>query len=105
MIDMHRVNSLVGTEEYLAPETLLDKEVGYECDYWSLGVILYKLIYGFTPFKGQDDKGTFRNIQASDTVQFPEQAQHDALAQSLISSLLVKDPTLRLGFEDISEIK
>jgi len=37
-----RMNSLVGTEEYLAPETLSDMgELSYTCDYWSLGVILY----------------------------------------------------------------
>ena len=37
-----RMNSLVGTEEYLAPETLTDiGELSYTCDYWSLGVILY----------------------------------------------------------------
>ena len=39
-------------------------------------------------------------------MQFPDQEEHDDVqAQSLISSLLVKDPTLRLGFEDIAEIK
>mmetsp|Transcript_14915 Transcript_14915/g.18747 ORF Transcript_14915/g.18747 Transcript_14915/m.18747 type:complete len:230 (+) Transcript_14915:1581-2270(+) len=37
-----RMNSLVGTEEYLAPETLSDMgELSYSCDYWSLGIILY----------------------------------------------------------------
>ena len=42
-----RMNSLVGTEEYLAPETLSDMgELSYSCDYWSLGVILYQLLFG-----------------------------------------------------------
>lgn len=37
-----RMNSMVGTEEYLAPETINDRgELSYTCDYWSLGVILY----------------------------------------------------------------
>jgi len=37
-----RMNSLVGTEEYLAPETLNDVgKLSYSCDYWSLGIILY----------------------------------------------------------------
>ena len=42
-----RMNSLVGTEEYLAPETLSDMgELSYSCDYWSLGVIFYQLLFG-----------------------------------------------------------
>ena len=36
-----RINSLVGTEEYLAPETLSDTDLSYASDYWSLGIILY----------------------------------------------------------------
>lgn len=41
-VDASRMNSLVGTEEYLAPETLSDMgELSYTCDYWSLGIILY----------------------------------------------------------------
>ena len=38
--------SLVGTEEYLAPETLSDSDLNYTSDYWSLGVILYQLLCG-----------------------------------------------------------
>ena len=59
---LNRVNSLVGTEEYLAPETLTDQLPNYACDYWSLGIILYQMIYGVTPFKGKNDAETFKNI-------------------------------------------
>ena len=38
---MQRVNSLVGTEGYIAPEIIKDSIVGYQADYWSLGIILY----------------------------------------------------------------
>ena len=36
-----RINSFVGTEEYVSPEVITDKASGYEADLWSLGVILY----------------------------------------------------------------
>ena len=36
-----RLNSFVGTEDYVTPEILQDKEINYACDLWSLGVILF----------------------------------------------------------------
>jgi len=44
--DLQRVFSLVGTEAYIAPETLEDRNVSYPQDLWSLGIILYQLLTG-----------------------------------------------------------
>lgn len=99
-----RMNSLVGTEEYLAPETLNDLELSYSNDYWSLGIILYQLLCGTTPFKGQSDYVTFKNIKNCHDITFTKPSI-DAKAKDLIQQLLIKDPTMRLGFNDIEEIK
>ena len=96
--------SLVGTEEYLAPETLSDTDLSYACDYWSLGVILYQLLCGSTPFKGRSDLETYHNIQKSQDITFTK-PNIDAEAQDLIKQLLTKDPTQRIGFNGIEEIK
>ena len=99
------MNSLVGTEEYLAPETLSDMgELSYSCDYWSLGIILYQLLCGATPFKGRSDLETYHNIQKCHEISFQKKTI-DPHARDLIFKLLIKEPTLRLGFSSIEEIK
>ena len=96
--------SLVGTEEYLAPETLSDSDLNYTSDYWSLGVILYQLLCGCTPFKGRSDLETYNNIQKSTEITF-KKSNIDPQAKDLIRQLLTKEPTLRIGIDSIQEIK
>ena len=45
-------NSNIGTTIYMAPEILEGKEYNYKCDLWSIGIIIYKLYYGKSPFLG-----------------------------------------------------
>lgn len=82
----------VGTEEYLAPETIENRPVTCALDLWSFGVIIYQMFTGSTPFSGVD---TFRNnIQdriCSAEYTIPESVPE--VARDLISKLLVKDPS------------
>lgn len=57
-----RTNSFVGTEEYLSPEVIMGTTHGPAVDWWSLGILIYELVYGFTPFKGSRRGDTFDNI-------------------------------------------
>ena len=43
---------MIGTEEYVSPEILKGGEGTYASDLWSLGIMIYQLIVGNTPFKG-----------------------------------------------------
>ncbi|PYI11188.1 Pkinase-domain-containing protein [Aspergillus sclerotiicarbonarius CBS 121057] len=94
-----RTNSFVGTEEYIAPEVIKGCGHTSAVDWWTLGILIYEMLYGTTPFKGKNRNATFGNI-LRDEVPFPEHAaaqQISNLCKSLIRKLLIKDETKRLG--------
>eukprot|EP00421_Protoceratium_reticulatum_P018552 CAMPEP_0168393496 /NCGR_PEP_ID=MMETSP0228-20121227/19048_1 /TAXON_ID=133427 /ORGANISM="Protoceratium reticulatum, Strain CCCM 535 (=CCMP 1889)" /LENGTH=932 /DNA_ID=CAMNT_0008406879 /DNA_START=71 /DNA_END=2869 /DNA_ORIENTATION=- len=92
-----RTNTLVGTPEYFAPETILGK--GYTCaiDWWALGVMMHEFIVGPLPFgrETEDQLDLFREILEA-PLQFPNYVT-DETAISIISGLLERTPELRLG--------
>ena len=51
--------SLVGTEAYIAPEVIQNKEITILSDLWSLGIIIYQIFTGKTPFKDCSTSSTF----------------------------------------------
>jgi serine/threonine protein kinase len=62
--------STVGTPDYIAPEVLKQKGYGKECDWWSLGVIMYECIVGYTPFYSDNPVTTCRKVFISFLVSF-----------------------------------
>lgn len=91
-----RSMSFVGTHEYLAPEIVSGEGHGNAVDWWTLGVFIYELFYGVTPFRGKDDEFTLANILARG-LEFPSEPVVAASAKELMSQLLKKDPTKRMG--------
>lgn len=100
-----RSNSFVGTHEYLAPEIIKGDGHGSAVDWWTLGIFLYELLYGKTPFKGTVNEDTLSNV-ASECLKFPENPIVSSNARDLIRRLLQKEPENRLGSEKgAAEIK
>lgn len=95
-IDGFRTNSFVGTEEYIAPEVIRGKGHTSAVDWWTLGIFIYEMLFGTTPFKGRDRKKTFGNILKKD-VKFPVAQVVSSHCRSLIKKLLTKDESKRLG--------
>ncbi|KAK5840845.1 hypothetical protein PVK06_009750 [Gossypium arboreum] len=97
--------STVGTPDYIAPEVLLKKGYGMECDWWSLGAIMYEMLVGYPPFYSDEPMSTCRKIVNWRThLKFPEEAKLSPEAKDLISKLLC-NVEQRLGTKGAHEIK
>ena len=90
--------TFVGTAEYVSPEVLGDKPAEFGADIWALGIMIYQMFYGKTPFKEKTSYLIFRKIEQlkidfndDKNIQIPEEAK------DLINRILVKDPSKRLG--------
>lgn len=99
----------VGTPYYLAPETITDRAVSFDGDWWALGVIMFEMFLGGPPYNGDTPEEIFRNIIADNKDITPSIGYNDDQmspdAYSLIYGLLTKDPTKRLGHNGAEEIK
>ncbi|CAO3638591.1 unnamed protein product [Cunninghamella echinulata] len=96
-----RTNSFVGTEEYIAPEVIKGCGHTSAVDWWTLGILIYEMLYGTTPFKGKSRNDTFNHVLESD-VNFhiqpiPYEVYPSSDCRSLIRTLLHKDENKRLG--------
>ncbi|ELR16265.1 protein kinase domain containing protein [Acanthamoeba castellanii str. Neff] len=89
-----------GSMLYTAPEVIKEQPyVGPEIDIWGLGILLYEMLCGCTPFQADTDEATRQRI-LSGAVTFPDHLSSQARA--LISGMLQVDPALRL---DLNAIK
>jgi len=97
--------STVGTPDYIAPEVFAQTGYGQECDWWSLGVIMYECLVGYPPFYAEDPMSTCRKIvNWKKTLVFPDEAKLSTDSRDLISKL-INDSSKRLSFEEIKSHK
>nr|AML78853.1 putative LOV domain-containing protein [Oresitrophe rupifraga] len=98
-------NSFVGTEEYIAPEIIAGAGHSSAVDWWALGILLYEMLFGHTPFRGKTRQKTFANILHKD-LKFPGSIVVSIHAKQLMYRLLHRDPRNRLGTrEGANEVK
>lgn len=81
-----------GTFDYMAPEVFESLKYNSAVDIWSLGVLLYELFHGYSPYKGKNAFEIFNNIKTKELV-FKEDL--DPRVQQLIRSMLQKNPLQR----------
>lgn len=83
-----------GTPEYVSPEIITCKGHGIYTDYWSLGILIFELLTGYTPFSAVSTTTTYHNIVKCE-YRIPPHVNPSA--HDLIRKLLVVDTTKRLG--------
>ncbi|ORZ15659.1 kinase-like domain-containing protein [Absidia repens] len=90
----YHTRTFCGTVEYMAAEMYLSEEYTFAVDYWSLGIILYEMVLGYTPFDADNDSELYRRV-LEDPIDIPEDMSLDTA--DLILGLLERDPRDRLG--------
>jgi len=92
------VREILGTPDYVAPEVLNYEPISLATDMWSVGVLVYVLLTGCSPFGGDTKQETFLNITQC-RLDFPDDLFQDISedAKDFMQKLMVKNPSNRLS--------
>ena len=95
-----KLKSICGTPNYMAPE-IYTKKYSFEVDIWSLGIIMYQLIFGQSPFNMRKGNKEHINKLINKNYDFPEDIKISPCAKDLIKQILEPDPKRRPSLDQI----
>ncbi|CAF1634503.1 unnamed protein product, partial [Adineta ricciae] len=97
-------STFCGTPEFLAPEVLTESSYTRAVDWWGLGVLIYEMLVGESPFPGDDEEEVFDSI-VNDEVKYPKFLSVESI--TIMKRLLRKNVSHRLGAgeHDAADVK
>ncbi|CEL97774.1 unnamed protein product [Vitrella brassicaformis CCMP3155] len=90
-------STVCGSPLYMAPEVLRYEPYDVKADLWSVGTILFELLYGVPPFTGSNPLELLKNIEQARGPSFPQQTAISPECRNLLMRLLTVDPRQRIG--------
>ncbi|CAI2368652.1 unnamed protein product [Moneuplotes crassus] len=97
-------HTICGTIKYIAPETISGMSYNHTVDWWSMGIILYRMLTGKLPYP-TNKNSEVRVYIVHNKIQVSKKRIPDETARSFILGLLERDPTMRLGANGVEDIK
>jgi serine/threonine-protein kinase ULK/ATG1 len=92
--------TMLGSPIYMAPEILKGETYSIKSDIWSLGVVLFRMLYGFCPFESNNIGKLIMIIEEEDIV-IPNQPRISPEVVKLLRRMITKNPTLRSDWSEI----
>jgi len=103
-LERDKAFTICGTAEYLAPEIILGQGHGVAADWWSLGILIYEMYVGITPFQDANKINLMRAI-IKKKVNFSPFKRASPELLDLVRRLLTQQPRVRLGARGAKDIK
>lgn len=98
--DPMSMTECVGSPVYMSPELLLRRKYNSKSDIWSLGVLLYEMVYGIVPFYSTSESKLLESILTKSVRYNPYIEVKDSLKE-LISKCLVVDVNARINWKEL----
>jgi serine/threonine protein kinase len=90
-------DTLCGSPLYMAPEILHYEKYTNKADLWSVGIILYEMVFGFVPYRARSPRELIKMID-NENLKFPKPISNDC--KMLLLGLLEKNPKMRISWDN-----